>query len=142
MSKATESFQVAESPMGDDGKVVAGHVPQKYAGTDFDKHDMSMLGKKQVLRRQFKFSTMLGFASTVMVAWEFILIVSPFSLANGGTPAVFWGLIMSPIVLLPVYASLAEVASMSPTTAGQYVFRLGDPRDRDILTRSQVPLGL
>lgn len=55
-----------------------------------------------------------------MVAWEFILIVSPFSLANGGTPAVFWGLIMSPLVLMPVYASLAEVASMSPTTAGQY----------------------
>lgn len=81
---------------------------------------MSMLGKKQVLRRQFRFSTMLGFASTVMVAWEFILIVSPFSLANGGTPAVFWGLIMSPLVLMPVYASLAEVASMSPTTAGQY----------------------
>lgn len=52
-----ESLQVAESPVGDDGsKVVASHVPHKYAGTDFDRHDMSMLGKKQVLRRTFKFS--------------------------------------------------------------------------------------
>lgn len=94
MSKGMESFQVAEDPVdarGDASKVVANHIPHKYAGTDFDKHDMSMLGKKQVLRRQFKFSTMLGFASTVMVAWEFILIVSPFSLVNGGTPSVFWG---------------------------------------------------
>lgn len=129
MSKTHETFHLAETPtganMGENGsKVVASHISHKYAGTDFDRRDMSMLGKKQVLRRQFKFSTMLGFASTVMVAWEFILIVSPFSLANGGTPAVFWGLIMSPIVLLPVYASLAEVASMSPTTAGQYHVRI------------------
>ena len=77
-----------------------------------------MLGKTQVLRRQFKFSTMLGFASTVMVAWEFILIVAPFSLTDGGTATVFWGLLLSPIVLLPVYASLAECASMSPQSGG------------------------
>jgi hypothetical protein len=31
-----------------------------------DRREMSMLGKKQVLRRQFKFTTMLGFASTVV----------------------------------------------------------------------------
>jgi hypothetical protein len=40
-------------------------VSEKYQGTRFDRQDMSVLGKKQVLRRQFKFSTMLGFASTV-----------------------------------------------------------------------------
>lgn len=61
---------------------------------------------------------MLGFASTVTVAQEFILLVAPFALTNGGTPAVFWGIILSPCVLLPVYASLAEVASMSPTARG------------------------
>ena len=55
-----------------------------------------------------------------MVAWEFVLLVSPFGLVDGGTPAVFWGLLLSPIVMLPVYASLAEVASMSPTAGGQF----------------------
>jgi hypothetical protein len=40
-------------------------VSEKYQGTKFDRQDMSVLGKKQVLRRQFEFSTMLGFASTV-----------------------------------------------------------------------------
>lgn len=93
---------------------------------------MSMLGKTQVLRRQFKFSTMLGFASTVMVAWEFVLLVSPFGLEDGGTPAVFWGLLMSPLVMLPVYASLAEVASMSPTAGGRP--RPGVSEDRRELT--------
>jgi hypothetical protein len=38
-------------------------VSEKYQGTRFDQQDMSMLGKKQVLRRQFNFSTMLGFVS-------------------------------------------------------------------------------
>jgi choline transport protein len=93
-------------------------MDEKYQGTSFDRKEMSILGKKQVLRRQFKFSTMLGFASTVMVAWEFVLIVAPFGLTNGGTPAVFWGIVLSPFILLPMYASLAEVASMSPTAGG------------------------
>lgn len=94
-------------------------VAKRYGGTVHDQQDMFMLGKKQVLRRRFKFSTMLGFACTVMVAWEFILLVAPFALTNEGTPAVFWGIILSPCVLLPVYASLAEVASMSPTAGGK-----------------------
>ena len=49
---------------GDKGR--QGEVPLKYQGTAADRQDMSVLGKKQVLRRQFKFWTMLGFASTVV----------------------------------------------------------------------------
>lgn len=117
------------------------YVREAYQGTASDRREMTMLGKRQVLRRQFSFVTMLGFASTVskcrqaynlrrcnanslsapiVVAWEFVLLVSPFGLVDGGTPAVFWGLLLSPVVMLPVYASLAEVASMSPTAGGQY----------------------
>ena len=110
MSKK-EPYQITGSPV-DNGEDVAYDVPPQYRGTAADSHDMRILGKTQVLRRHFNFSTMLGFASTVMVAWEFVLLVSPFGLEDGGTPAAFWGLILSPIVLLPVYASLAEAASM------------------------------
>lgn len=39
-------------------------VPEKYKGTRADQDDMVLLGKKQVLRRNFKFTTILGFAST------------------------------------------------------------------------------
>ncbi|KIW33263.1 uncharacterized protein PV07_00130 [Cladophialophora immunda] len=129
MSKS-ESPRIAELPDDEADALQGSHVPPKYRGTAIDRQDMKMLGKKQVLRRQFRFSTMLGFASTVMVAWEFVLVVSPFGLSDGGTPAVFWGLLLSPIVMLPVYASLAEVASMSPTAGGQYhwVSELAPPR--------------
>ncbi|TKA62774.1 hypothetical protein B0A55_13003, partial [Friedmanniomyces simplex] len=65
-----------------------------------------------------------------MVAWEFCLLVSPFSLQDGGTPAVFWGLVICPLAMIPMYCSLAEVASMSPTAGGQYhwVSELAPPR--------------
>jgi hypothetical protein len=39
-------------------------IPEKYKGTRADQDDMILLGKKQVLRRNFKFTTILGFAST------------------------------------------------------------------------------
>lgn len=63
-------------------------VPSKYRGTAKDKRDMFVLGKKQVPRvsrrdtewarlilsqRNFRFMTMLGFASTAMASWEVLL---------------------------------------------------------------------
>lgn len=96
----------------DEDKVVSSNVPEKYRGTTTDHHDMLVLGKKQVLRRNFRFATMLGFASTVMVAWEILPVISVFALEDGGTPIVFWGLIVGMIGMTFVYASLAELASM------------------------------
>ncbi|KAK0794516.1 hypothetical protein LTR91_018459 [Friedmanniomyces endolithicus] len=135
MSKI-ELAEVRTTPVVDDDKAYGRDVPIKYRGTETDRLDMSMLGKTQVLRRQFKFWTMLGFASTVMVAWEFCLLVSPFSLEDGGTPAVFWGLIICPFIMMPMYASLAEVSSMSPTAGGQYhwVSELAPPRFQKVLS--------
>ena len=111
MSKV-ESFSVQESPLDNSNHNDSTFILEKYQGTDYDQHDMRVLGKKQVLRRQFGFSTMLSFASTVMVAWEFVLFTSPFTLQDGGKGGVFWGLIICPFVMTPIYASLAEVASM------------------------------
>jgi len=51
-------------------------VPKAYQGTATDRKDMQMLGKKQVLRRQFKFVTMLGFASTVSRCKSHMLTIS------------------------------------------------------------------
>ena len=79
--------QDAEKELNEPG--ISAAIPEKYRGTDHDKREMSMLGKKQVLRRNFKFVTMLGtaesrtlsfkpsnllgFASTVMASWEILL---------------------------------------------------------------------
>ncbi|KAF1956444.1 amino acid transporter-like protein [Byssothecium circinans] len=95
-------------------------VPQKYHGTDADRHEMHMLGKKQVLRRNFSFLTMLGFASTCIASWEGILTYLNFILIDGGTPLLFWGFLACATCQTLVYASLAEMSSMSPTAGGQY----------------------
>lgn len=39
-------------------------IPDRFKGTKADQNDMVLLGKKQVLRRNFRFTTILGFAST------------------------------------------------------------------------------
>lgn len=124
----TNDLSIAQAPddrdFGDsDEKVFSGStVPAKYRGTRSDKSDMAVLGRTQVLRRNFKFPTMLGFASTVLVAWEILPVIAVYALEDGGTPIIFWGIIAGVLGMTFVYASLAEMASMFPTSGGQYHF--------------------
>jgi choline transport protein len=64
---------------------------------------------------------MLGFASTCIASWEGILTYLNFVLIDGGTPLLFWGFIACATCQTLVYASLAEMSSMSPTAG--YVFK-------------------
>lgn len=96
-------------------------VAPKYMGTPSDQRDMIVLGKKQVLRRNFRFVTMLGFGSTVICSWEVILPVFVFVLIDGGYGTLFWGFIAVAVGMLLVYASLAEMVSMCPTAGGKRV---------------------
>ncbi|KAF2719686.1 amino acid transporter-like protein [Polychaeton citri CBS 116435] len=128
------SFQISEASPSEacyaDECDVSPTIPEKFRGTRADTQDMVVLGKKQVLRRSFNFFTMLGFSSTVMTAWEILPIIAVFPLEDGGLPIIFWGAVAGAIGLGFVYASLAEVASMSPTAGGQYhwVSELAPPR--------------
>ncbi|RMZ86506.1 hypothetical protein DV736_g6268, partial [Chaetothyriales sp. CBS 134916] len=100
-------------------KAAAARVLEKYRGTATDKRDMSTLGYRQVLRAY-------GCRGHVMVGW---MLISPsetfdslftFVLTDGGTALLFWGFIACIIGQTLVYASISEVASMSPTAGGQY----------------------
>lgn len=95
-------------------------LPARYQGSPEDRHDMAVLGKEQVLRRNFSLFSMLGFASLAVMSWEIMPVFLIFSLIDGGPPAVFWGNVVGAIGFAFVYASLAEMASMCPTTGGQY----------------------
>ncbi|OQO10202.1 hypothetical protein B0A48_04559 [Cryoendolithus antarcticus] len=108
------------SHFDDDGKLPASTVADRWRGTAADKRDMAVLGRTQVLRRNFKFTAILGFSSTVLVAWEILPVISVYALQDGGTAIIFWGLIAGIIGMSFVYASLAEMASMFPTAGGQY----------------------
>jgi hypothetical protein len=109
-----------EKSIEDEMLRASGTVPERYRGTVGDKDDMKALGKIQVLRRNFKFPTMLAFASTVLVAWEILPVIAVYALENGGTPIIFWGIVIGIFGMTFVYASLAEMASMFPTAGGQY----------------------
>lgn len=87
-------------------------VESKYIGTDADRHDMAILGRKQVLRRNFQFLSMLGFASVLIATWELLFVNLLFNLTDGGTGGIFWGYTVVMVAVIPIYLSIAEMASM------------------------------
>ncbi|RMD40288.1 hypothetical protein DV735_g4841, partial [Chaetothyriales sp. CBS 134920] len=114
----------------DDGAIYSS-IPEKYRGTAEDRHDMQVLGKTQVLRRNFKGITIMGFSSMVMVAWEALLVIVIYPLIDGGSPCLFWGLVIAPVGLTPVYMSLAELASIQESNGWRqyhWVSELAPPK--------------
>ncbi|KAL4970753.1 putative GABA permease [Aspergillus stella-maris] len=97
-----------------------GTVAPKYMGTVIDQYDMSALGRVQVLRRNFRFISILGFACTLICTWEVILTLLASVLTDGGTAGLVWGFIIVTAGFSLVFASIAEITSMSPTSGGQY----------------------
>ncbi|KAF2277833.1 amino acid transporter [Westerdykella ornata] len=89
-------------------------------GTTNDTRDMLRMGKQQVTRRNFKHATILGFCMVILSTWEAILSTAVFSLSNGGTAGLIWGYLIVMVGFGFVVASLAEMASMAPTSGGQY----------------------
>lgn len=105
---------------GSEDDVVANTVPERYRGTEVDHHDMRVLGRTQVLRRNFKTLGMIAFANSVMVMWETLLVVSGLGLSVGGRAPLFWGLIYGAVAMTCIYVTIAELAAIAPTAGGQY----------------------
>ncbi|KAL8898221.1 MAG: hypothetical protein Q9207_006820 [Kuettlingeria erythrocarpa] len=97
-----------------------GLVEEKYQGTAADRHDMRMLGRIQVLRRNFNFIPILGFSTVLICTWELLFANLLFALSDGGTGGLFWGFTVACIACVFIYLSMAEMASMTPTAGGQY----------------------
>lgn len=87
---------------------------------DRDRAELHRLGKKPVLRRNFGFMSMLGFSCTVLVTWEAILIIFDIGFMNGGPSGLIYGYLLVWAGMASTFASLSELASMAPTSAGQY----------------------
>ncbi|KAL8826829.1 MAG: hypothetical protein Q9170_007253 [Blastenia crenularia] len=87
---------------------------------DRDREELARLGKKQVLKRNFGFMSMLGFSCTMLVTWEGLLIVFVQGLNNGGPAGLLYGYILAWLGTLAVFTSMAELVSMAPTSSGQY----------------------
>lgn len=89
-------------------------------GTVDDAKDMHRLGRAQEFKRNFRSFSVLGLSSVIMATWVAFLGSSSFSLVNGGLAGTVWVYIAIWIFTIPVTLSLAEMASMAPTSGGQY----------------------
>lgn len=89
-------------------------------GNDADARDMLRLGRSQELRRSFRSFSILGLAMTTMSTWVAMLMTSLFSLINGGRAGTIWLYLATWLCTFTLAASLAELASMAPTSGGQY----------------------
>ncbi|KAK7737482.1 hypothetical protein SLS53_006555 [Cytospora paraplurivora] len=89
-------------------------------GTAADREDMFRLGKTQELKRNFRFLTIFGFSMILMCTWEGYLSMATVGLVNGGTAGTIWMFLICWTGFLLINTSMAEMASMAPTSGGQY----------------------
>lgn len=89
-------------------------------GNNADAADIYRMGKTQETKRNFRFVTIFGFTMVLMATWEGQLDSCTFALLNGGTAGAIWTYLGTYIGFLCSVISMAEMASMAPTTGGQY----------------------
>lgn len=95
-------------------------LDHRKAGTEKDRSDMHRMGKTQELRRNFSFVPTFGFSAVLMISWEAMLNATSYSIPNGGLPAMIWMYVVSLVGMGAAVVSMAEMASMAPTSGGQY----------------------
>ncbi|TVY16639.1 putative amino-acid permease [Lachnellula arida] len=87
---------------------------------DRDNDALARVGKQPVLKRNFGFISMLGFSCTVMITWEGIFLLFGINFANGGSAGSIYGFLIVRLGTLAIFATMGELASMAPTSGGQY----------------------
>lgn len=114
MATATaKGMRTVEGPSSPHSEIVS---KSDYA----DREQLARLGKKSVLKRNFGFMSILGFSCTILITWEATLVLSAQGLANGGYAGVLYGYIIVWLGNISVFTTLSELASMAPTSGGQY----------------------
>ncbi|CAI7575162.1 unnamed protein product [Penicillium glandicola] len=106
------------------------------AGTAVDDSDMQRMGKAQEFNRNLRPVAALSFASVLQATWEYILISNYEGLYNGGLPGLFYSYLWTFIGFGFIIASISEMASMAPTSGGQYhwVSEWSSPRYQKFLS--------
>lgn len=95
-------------------------LDHRKAGTEEDRSNMYRMGKTQEFKRNFSFIPTFGFSAVLMISWEAMLNATSYSIPNGGLPAMIWMYVISLFGMGAAIVSMAEMASMAPTSGGQY----------------------
>ncbi|KAJ5185657.1 hypothetical protein N7472_010497 [Penicillium cf. griseofulvum] len=80
--------------------------------SDYDRIQLERLGKKAVLKRNFGIFATLGLSCTVLGTWEGLL--------GGGSAGAVYAFIFAWTGTACSFVALSELASMAPTSGGQY----------------------
>lgn len=118
----TDFYELQQKPTGNhwDEDLRQTDASGVATGTKEDALDMQRLGRTQELRRNFKSFSILGMAAVTMATWIAVLQAAIFGLINGGTAGMIWVYLATWIITIALVMSLAEMASMCPTSGGQY----------------------
>ncbi|PSK34494.1 GABA-specific permease [Elsinoe australis] len=85
-----------------------------------DQRDMYRMGRKVELRRNFSLFSCIGFSIVLGCSWEFALVTGTYTLANGGIAGTVWMFVATCFGMFTVMLSMAEMASMTPSSGAQY----------------------
>ncbi|PWY83381.1 amino acid permease [Aspergillus heteromorphus CBS 117.55] len=85
-----------------------------------DDMDLARLGKKPVLKRTFGILSLIGFSCTILGTWEGILSTFTIPLENGGSAGAVYSFLFAWTGTGCTFVLLSELASMAPTSGGQY----------------------
>ncbi len=85
-----------------------------------DAEDMRRMGRDQELIRNFRMFSMAAFAAMATAVWEFSVFQLTPALVDGGLPSLVWSTVWNFAGFLPIYLSMAEMASMAPIAGAQY----------------------
>ncbi|KAL3431346.1 amino acid/polyamine transporter I [Aspergillus tetrazonus] len=96
-----------------------GAVAASVTVQDRDVSELARLGKKSVLKRTFGILSTLGFSCTILATWEGIFKYELPPRAGGPGGAVY-AFIFAWTGTACCFAVLSELASMAPTSGGQY----------------------
>ncbi|PYH78800.1 amino acid transporter [Aspergillus uvarum CBS 121591] len=89
-------------------------------GTVQDRKDMWRVGREQELNRNFRLLSVVGFSAVLMCTWEAVLFGASYGLTDGGKAGMIYTYLGAVIGFSFVILSMAEMASMAPTSGGQY----------------------
>ncbi|KAJ6028294.1 amino acid transporter [Penicillium herquei] len=119
MVTVQESKRQSESTWTD-GRNLLGSDRKSGSGLSRDAADLARVGKKDVLKRRFGLTSIIGFTCSLMLTWEAIMMNLGVGLENGGPAGLVYGYIGVWIGFISVSIVMGELASMMPTAGGQY----------------------
>ena len=82
-----------------------------------DAQQLSQLGYKQELQRNFSFTSMICMTFAILNSWTALTASLSVALPSGGPITILWGLYLVSIGQLAIAPSLAEICSVYPTAS-------------------------